>query len=176
MPDYNVVLSPGDINQQLVNAVIEIPTGSYLKVEYDRQLACFKVDRVEPKIYPKPMNYGFIPQTLDLDGDELDIIVITEAAIPTGVWLECRVVGVLNFIDDGEEDYKILAVPSDDRNSGDSIKSLADINERFKQQLVEHFTHYKDLKKPGATLVQGYGSIDDAMKIIRESIERYKKA
>ena len=173
MPDYNVILETGDIQNNLVNAVVEIPTGSNLKIEYDRERACFKVDRVEPAIYPKPMNYGFIPRTLDLDGDELDILVITSVAIPTGVWVECRVIGILNFIDDNEEDYKILAVPSDDRDSGDAIKTLDDLSARFKEQLREHFLHYKDLKKPNSTQVLGFGDLKDALKIIRESMDRY---
>jgi inorganic pyrophosphatase len=72
-------------------------------------------------------------------------------------------------------DHKIVVVPADDRNTGDSIKSLDDLGERWKQQVAEHFTHYKDLKKPGTTNVMGWGGIEDAKKIITESIERAKK-
>src|SRR5437773_569282 len=132
MADFNVVLDPGDWQNGQVNSVIEIPEGSHLKVEWDRKRACFIIDRVEPAIYPKPTNYGFIPQTLDEDGDELDALVVCSEPIPTGVWLSCKVVGVLNFEDDGEMDYKIVCVPSDDRDSGDSIHSLEDLGERWK--------------------------------------------
>jgi inorganic pyrophosphatase len=169
------VLDPGDWKNGSVNTVIEIPEGSHLKVEWDRKRAAFMIDRVEPAIYPKPTNYGFIPQTLDEDGDELDTLVVCSEPIPTGVWLEAKVIGVLNFEDDGEWDYKIVCVPADDRDSGDSIKTLDDLGERWKQKVVEHFTHYKDLKKPGTTNVMGWGNIDDAKKVIEESIERYKK-
>lgn len=173
MADFNQVLDPGDYQNGLVNTVIEIPQGSFLKIEWDRERAAFTLDRVEPSIYKKPVNYGFIPQTLDEDGDELDTLVVTGEPIPTGVWLKAKVIGVMNFIDDGDNDYKIVCVPEDDRNTGDSIHSLDDLGERWKQQIKEHFSHYKDLKKPGTTNVTGWGDIEEAKKIIAESIERY---
>ncbi len=173
MPDFNSVLTPGDYENAQLNVVIEIPQGSHLKIEYDRTRAAFMIDRVEPSIYAKPVNYGFIPQTKDEDGDELDVLVVTSEPIPTGVWLSCRVIGVLNFEDDGEGDHKIVAVPADDRDSGDSVKSLADLGERWQQKIVEHFSHYKDLKKPGSTKVLGWGDVEAAKQIIRDSIKRY---
>jgi inorganic pyrophosphatase len=72
-------------------------------------------------------------------------------------------------------DHKIIVVPADDRNTGDSITSVADLGQRWQQQIAEHFNHYKDLKKPGTTQVLGFGDIEEAKKIITESIERYKK-
>ncbi|HET9098104.1 MAG TPA: inorganic diphosphatase [Candidatus Saccharimonadales bacterium] len=174
MADFNVVLEPGDYQSGLVNTVVEIPEGSFLKIEWDRKRAAFMIDRVEPSIFAKPCNYGFIPQTLDEDGDELDTLVVCDEPIPTGVWLEARIIGVMNFVDDGENDYKIVVVPADDRNAGDRIKSLDDLGERWKQKIQEHFTHYKDLKKPGTTEVTGWGDIEEAKKIIEESIARYK--
>ncbi len=172
MADFNVVLTPGDWQNGVVNTVVEITQGSNMKIEWDRKRACFMVDRVEPTIFAKPCNYGFIPQTLDEDGDELDTLVVC-GPVPTGVWLEAKVIGVLNFEDDGEMDYKVVVVPADDRNTGDSINSLDDLGDRWKQQIEHHFTHYKDLKKPGSTKVMGWGSIDDAKNVIEESIERY---
>jgi inorganic pyrophosphatase len=173
MADFNQVLATGDYQNGIVNTVVEISQGSILKIEWDRERAAFMLDRVEPGIYAKPVNYGFIPQTLDEDGDELDTLVVCAEPIPTGVWLEAKVIGILNFIDDGEADHKVVVVPADDRNTGDSINSLDDLGERWKQMVVEHFTHYKDLKKPGSTVVEGWGDIEHAKKIIAESIERY---
>lgn len=174
MADYNQVLAPGDYQNGTVNTVIEIPQGSILKVEWDRTRACFMLDRVEPGIYAKPVNYGFIPQTLDEDGDELDTLVVCGEPIPTGVWTEATIIGVLNFEDDGDMDHKIVCVPADDRNSGDRIKTLDDLGERWKQQISEHFAHYKDLKKPGSTKVLGWGDAAAAKVIIKESIDRYQ--
>ena len=172
MPDFNKVLEVGDYQNGIVNTVVEIPQGSILKIEWDRKRAAFMLDRVEPSIYAKPVNYGFIPQTLGEDGDELDTLIVCDEPIPTGVWLEARIIGVMNFVDDGEADHKIVVVPSDDRNTGDSIKSLDDLGERWKQKVAEHFTHYKDLKKPGSTQVQGWGDIAEAQKVIADSIAR----
>jgi inorganic pyrophosphatase len=173
LADFNKVLTPGDWQNGLINAVIDIPMGSILKTEWDRERACFVLDRVEPSIYAKPVNYGFIPQTLDEDGDELDVLVVCSQAIPTGVYMEAKVIGIFNFEDDGEMDYKIVAVPADDRDSGDSVSSLDDLGQRWQRKIEEHFAHYKDLKKPGTTKVLGWGDIDDAKKIIKESCDRW---
>lgn len=175
MADFNQVLTPGDWQNGTVNTVVEIPQGSFLKIEWHRQTATFQIDRVEPSIYTKPTNYGFIPQTLDEDGDELDTLVVCDEPIPTGVWLEAKVVGVMNFVDDGDNDHKIVVVPADDRNTGDRIKSLDDLGERWKQKVAEHFAHYKDLKKPGTTVVEGWGDAEAAKQIIKESIDRWNQ-
>src|SRR3954470_22200649 len=173
MPDFNQVLDTGDYQNGTLNTVVEISQGSFLKIEWDRKRAAFMLDRVEPSIYAKPVNYGFIPQTLDEDGDELDTLIVCAEPLPTGIWLEAKIIGVLNFMDDGEADHKIVVVPADDRNTGDSINSLDDLGERWQQQITEHFTHYKDLKKPGSTKVEGFGDVEAAKAIIAESIERY---
>ena len=108
MADFNKVLEVGDWQNGVVNTVVEIPEGSILKIEWDRGRATFTLDRVEPAIFAKPCNYGFIPQTLDEDGDELDTLVVTDEPIPTGVWLEAKVLGVLNFEDESEEVFQKL--------------------------------------------------------------------
>lgn len=173
MADFNKVLEPGDYQNGIVNTVVEIPKGSTNKIEWDRERAAFMLDRVEPRIFAKPVNYGFIPQTLDEDGDELDTLVVTDQPITTGVWLEARILGIMNFEDDGEADHKIIVAPSDDRNTGDRLHSMDDLSDRWKQQVEHHFTHYKDLKKPGSTKVLGWGDAEAAKKVIAESIERY---
>jgi inorganic diphosphatase len=171
MADFNKVLDPGDVDGGLVNTVVEIPEGSRLKVEWDRQRAAFMLDRVEPKIFAKPCNYGFIPQTLDEDGDELDTLIICPEPLTTGVWLETRIIGVLRFEDDGEVDDKVVVVPADNRDD-DRINSLDDIPQLVKQ-LEHHFTHYKDLKKPGSTIVKGWGDVEEAKAIVKQCIDRY---
>ena len=174
MPDFNQVLTPGDYENGVVNTVVEIPEGSRLKVEWDRKHAAFTLDRVEPAIFAKPCNYGFIPQTLDEDGDELDTLIICPEPLATGVWLEAKIIGVMKFEDDGEVDDKIVVVPADNRDQGDWINSIND-DLALKQKLEHHFTHYKDLKKPGSTIVKGWGDATEAQKVIAECIERYKQ-
>ncbi len=159
---------------QSVNTVIEIPKGSMLKVEWDRKKEYFVLDRVEPGIFAKPVNYGFIPQTLDEDGDELDTLVVTAEPLATGVVLEdAKVLGLVDFVDDDENDHKIVVVPADDRHYGE-INSIDDLGEAWKKQIEHHFNHYKDLKKPGTTVVRGFEGVDAAWKIINECVERAK--
>ncbi len=175
MPDFNTILTPGNIDEGIINAIVDIPEGSSLKVEYNRALGIFELDRVEPNIFPKPVNYGFIPATKDTDGDELDVLLVCDEPIPTGVLVKAKVIGIFNFEDDGEMDYKIVCVPADDRNTGDAINSLDDLGNRWKQKIEFHFAHYKDLKKPGTTKVLGWGDIEDAKTIINECIARFKE-
>jgi inorganic pyrophosphatase len=141
MADFNKILTPGNVDEGMINVVIEIPTGSSHKIEWNRELATMQLDRVEPAIFAKPTNYGFIPQTLDEDGDELDVLLVTDEPLPTGVFLEARIIGVMEFADDEEVDDKI----------------------------------YKDLKKPGTTVVQGWGDIEKAKEITKKAIERWNE-
>ena len=175
MADFNKILEPGDYENGELNVVIEIPTGSNHKIEWDREHACFMLDRVEPIAFAKPCNYGFIPQTLDEDGDELDVLMITDQPLTTGIWMKGRILGVMKFVDDGEVDDKIICVPEDDRNNGDKYQTLEDLPKRTLEQIEFHFNHYKDLKKPGTTKVVAFEDLDTAKKVIKDAIERYKK-
>ncbi len=156
---------------QYVTTVIEIPQGSTLKIEWRRHDALFALDRVEPKIFAKPVNYGFIPQTLDEDGDELDALIITQEPLPMGLVIEqTRVIGMVDFEDDGENDHKIICVPMDDRNLGE-ITHVDQLGEQWKKQITHHFAHYKDLKK-GGTVVRGIVGPDEAWKVIAACSDR----
>lgn len=173
MADFNKILAPGDFKKGELNVVIEIPTGSNHKIEWDRKHACFMLDRVEPIAFAKPCNYGFIPQTLDEDGDELDALVITDQPLTTGIWMKARILGVMKFVDDGEVDDKIICVPEDDRNNGDKYQKLEDLPAQTLKQIEFHFNHYKDLKKPGSTKVKSFEGPAVAKKVIAAAIERY---
>lgn len=173
MADFNQILTPGNVDDSIVNVVIEIPMGSTHKIEWNRQLGTMQLDRVEPAIFAKPTNYGFIPQTLDEDGDELDVLLVTNEPLPTGVFLEAKIIGVMKFEDDGEVDDKIVAVPADDRTTGNAYNSLEDLPQQLLKQVEFHFNHYKDLKKAGSTTVKSWGDIDEAKAVIHESIERW---
>ncbi len=172
--DYNSLFTPY-AEDKTIHTVIEIPMGSSHKIEFNRKKNAMMLDRVEPKIFAKPTNYGFIPGTLDDDGDELDTLVITEEPLATGIVLEATVIGVLEFEDDGEMDHKVICVPADDRNTGNRIQSLADLGDQWQKQIEHHFTHYKDLKKPGSTKVLGFGDAQKAHEVIAECIERWNK-
>lgn len=158
-------------DQDHVTTVIEIPKGSMLKVEWRRREQFFALDRVEPGIFAKPASYGFIPQTLDEDGDELDTVVVTEEPLPMGLVIEdARVIGMIDFEDDGENDHKIIVVPADDRHYG-PIKHVDELGEQWKRIITHHFDHYKDLKK-GGTHVRGIVGPDEAWKVVAECVKR----
>ena len=173
MVDFNKILDAGDVDGGEINVVVEIPTGSNHKIEWNRELACFELDRVEPIAFAKPCNYGFIPQTLVEDGDELDALILTEQPLTTGIFLKAKVIGVMKFVDDGEVDDKIIVVPADDRNNGNAYNSLEDLPKQLIKQLEFHFNHYKDLKKAGTTKVEGFFGIDVAKEVIKESQKRW---
>ncbi len=173
MADFNKILTPGDYENGEINVVIEIPTGSNHKIEWDRNHACFMLDRIEPVAFAKPTNYGFIPQTLDEDGDELDVLLVTDQPLTTGIYTKARILGVMKFVDGGEVDDKIIAVVADDRNNGDCYQTLADLPEQLIKQIEFHFNHYKDLKKPGSTEVKEFAGLDEAKKVIADAIQRW---
>ena len=173
MADFNMILTPGDYKNNSINVVVEIPTGSNHKIEWDRDKACFMLDRVEPMAFAKPCNYGFIPQTLDEDGDELDVLMITDQPLTTGIWMKAKILGVMKFVDGGEVDDKVICVPADDRNNGDAYQKLEDLPAQTLKQIEHHFNHYKDLKKPGSTQVKGFFGLEEAQKVIEDAIARY---
>ena len=176
MADFNKVLTPGDYENGELNVVIEIPTGSNHKIEWDREHACFMLDRVEPIAFAKPCNYGFIPQTIDEDGDELDVLMITDQPLTTGIWMKAKILGVMKFVDGGEVDDKIICVPADDRNNGDMYEKLEDLPKQLIKQIEFHFNHYKDLKKAGSTEVKGFFGLDVAKEVSAESIKRWDES
>ncbi len=170
--DFDKLFNFGE-DSKYINSVVEIPKDSSLKIEFDREKKVFLLDRVEPAIFKKPVNYGFIPGTTDEDGDPLDTLIITDEPLATGIVVKARVVAVLNFVDDGENDYKIVCVPEDDRNSTQHITSLSDLTDQWKKQIEFHFNHYKDLKKPGTTVVNSWGDENEAWQVIEDCVKRF---
>jgi len=80
---------------------------------------------------------------------------------------------VMKFVDEGEVDDKVVAVPADDRNNGDAIKTLADLPQQLIKQIEFHFNNYKALKKPGSTKVESWGDIEEAKVVIQDAIDRW---
>ncbi|HZJ34527.1 MAG TPA: inorganic diphosphatase [Candidatus Angelobacter sp.] len=175
MVDFDKTLTPGDIEDGIVNVVVEIPAGSIDKVEWHREKTDFELDRVEPLKFTEPSNYGFIPHTLNEDGNELDALIISEESMPTGAISKAKIIGIMKFDDEGETDDKIIVVPVDDINNGSAIKILSDIPKQKIDQITNYFTHYKDMIKPNSTIVKGWGDISEAKDIIYKSIELWEK-
>src|SRR5258708_19967897 len=136
MLDYTR-LPAGDGAPSLVNAVIEIPKDSVNKYEYDKQFHVFKLDRTLFSQVHYHGDYGFIPCTLGQDGDPLDVLVLVEAPSFPGCLMEVRPIGVLEMVDQGKKDEKILAVAESDP----LYKDVHDYSQVFshKAKEIQHF-------------------------------------
>lgn len=172
MVDYNKQIPVGDYSNSLVSVVIEIPMGSTDKIEWNPKTKNFEVDRKEPSSFVEPINYGFIPKTIGGDGDNLDALVVFDGAISTGIVVKARVLGVMNFLDEGEVDDKIVVVPV---IGNDLILSIDDLPKQKIEEIEYHFSNYKEYKKPGSTSILGWAGVDEATKIITESVERWSE-
>ena len=128
-------VSPGDNMPEIVNAIIEIPKGSKAKYEIDKETGLLKLDRIIYSSFHYPINYGFVPQTLGLDGDPLDILVMCSESIQPLCLVEATVIGNMQMIDNGEEDDKIIAVATNDP----TVNHITNINELPKHFLLPHF-------------------------------------
>jgi inorganic pyrophosphatase len=170
MPDY-VKLPIGNDAPQRVNVVIEIPKDSSNKYEYDKHLHVFRLDRTLFSPVHYPGDYGFIPHTLGLDGDPLDVLVLVEAPSFPGCLIEVRPIGVLAMIDQGKKDEKILAVAESDP----LYRDFQDCSQVLPHQLreIEHFfAIYKNLEGKKTEIV-GWQTADVARRIIVEAQKRF---
>lgn len=156
-----------------LNAVIEIPKLSRIKYELDKESGLIKVDRVLYSPMHYPTNYGFVPKTLWDDGDPLDILVMSHEPFVPGALVDARPVGVLNMIDDGESDAKILAVPSKDPRFN-SIKNISDIEPHSLEEIQHFFKVYKDLQKKEVK-IGGWEGREKALEAVIHSFKLYKE-
>ena len=159
----------------VVNAIVEINSGSINKYELITESGQLKLDRVGYSSLAYPFSYGAIPQTWDYDNDPIDVCIVnvTEPLVP-GSLVEARVIGIMKFEDSGEIDDKVIAVLADDRRS-DHIKSIEDLGEQFIKEATYYWEHYKHLKKPGAGVTKGFFDKNEAVKVIKECEDRYKE-
>ena len=156
-----------------VNALIEIPQGSRAKYEVDKDTGLLKLDRVIYSSFQYPVNYGFIPQTLGLDGDPLDILVLCSQSIRSLCLVEANVIGNMQMIDSGQEDDMIIAVAAQDP-SVNHFRRIEELPQHFLLELKNFFEQYKVLenKKVEIDTFQDQGI---AFRIIKESIDLYNE-
>ena len=169
-------VSPGSKAPDQFNVIIEIPMNADpVKYEVDKESGAIFVDRFMGTAMHYPCNYGYIPQTLSQDGDPADVLVITPFALPPGVVVTCRPLGVLNMDDESGGDAKLVAVPTEKiLPLYNHIQKLEDLNPLVTQQIQHFFEHYKDLEKGKWVKVKGWDGIEAAKKEVVDSIERYK--
>lgn len=166
-------VSIGKNPPEYVNGIIEIPKGSRAKYEIDKESGLIKLDRVIYASMYYPLNYGFIPQTLGEDHDPLDIVVLTQVEVVPRCLIPSKVIGVMQMVDRGEADDKIIAVAEQDA-SVSHIQDVSELPEYFRVELKHFFENYKTLENK-KVVVDEFLSKDRAMKIISKSIEFYKE-
>lgn len=165
----------GDDAPNEVNVIIEIPKGSNNKYEIDKATGLIKLDRANYSAAPFPYDYGFVPQTLWDDNDALDVIVLTTFPLQTGILVQVRPVAVMEMIDSGESDYKIIAVPTEDKRWED-VQDLGDINKHTIKEFQHFLETYKALKsKPSPVEIKSIKGKVEAIAAIKKSVELYKQ-
>ena len=154
-------------------AVVEISKGSKQKYEMDKKTGLLKLDRILYTSTHYPANYGFIPHTLAADNDPLDVLILcSESLIPMSL-VKCYPIGVIVMEDNGSVDEKIIAIPFADPNYN-SYKSINDLPKHVFDEMRHFFSVYKELEDKH-TSVDVASDREEALKIINQSMENYKK-
>jgi inorganic pyrophosphatase len=156
-------------------AVIEIPKGSRNKYEVDHETGRVYLDRVLFTSFVYPTDYGYFENTLGLDGDPVDVLVLLDYPLFPGVGLKVRPVAVFKMTDDGGSDAKVIAVLEKDPRWS-HIQDIDDIPEFTKKEIEHFFEHYKDLEPSKWVKTEGWQGRAEAEQIVIEGIERLAAA
>lgn len=160
-------------NPLVVDAFIEIPRGSQNKYEYDKEAGAFRLDRVLYSPMHYPADYGFLKNTLALDGDPLDILVLTTFPTFPGCIISSRVIGVLVMTDDKGQDEKLLGVPVDDPRWNE-LRQLDDVPSHTLKEIEHFFKVYKDLENKQTT-IERWENGEKAAQLYEECVLRYQE-
>jgi len=162
----------GENAPRIVNAIIEIPQGSRCKYEIDKPTGLLKLDRVIYSSFYYPCNYGFIPQTYGDDKDPLDILVITTLPVVPLTLMEAKVIGVMQMIDGGDADDKIIAVAANDPGVN-YYNNIEQLPKHFFDELRHFFEEYKKLENK-TVVVEEFADKSKALKVVEDAIRLYK--
>ncbi len=152
-----------------MNVIVEINKGSHNKYEIDKATGLIALDRVAHTGQDFPFDYGFVPQTLWDDGDALDVILLTTYPLVPGILVRARPVAIMNMIDSGDADDKVIAVPTDDPRWKET-KDLGDVNKHTLKEIEHFYSTYKKLQNKEVT-VNGFQGRAEA----EAAFERGKK-
>jgi inorganic pyrophosphatase len=166
MVDY-LHLPLGESAPEVVNMVVEIPLQSSNKYEYDKKLGVFRLDRNLFSPVHFPGDYGFLPSTLSHDGDPLDVIVLVDAPSFPGCIMEVRPIGVLDMLDQGIHDEKLLAVGKSNPRYKD-VWNYSEIYPHILREITHFFSIYKDLEGKRVE-TKGWQDASAARGLITES-------
>jgi len=166
-------ISAGEKAPRIVNAVIEIPQGSRAKYEIDKDSGLLKLDRVIYSTFYYPINYGFIPQSYGDDKDPLDILVITSLPVQAMCLMEAKVIGVMQMIDAGDADDKIIAVCNTDPGVN-HYNNVEEMPKHFFSELRHFFEEYKRLENK-SVVVEEFGDKSKALKVVEDAMNLYQE-
>jgi inorganic pyrophosphatase len=159
-----------------INVIVEVPVGGEpIKYEMDKKAGTLVVDRFLYTSMRYPGNYGFMPHTLSGDGDPLDVLIANQRGIVPGAIVAVRPIGVLRMQDEAGIDEKIIAVPVPRLTRRyDQVQDYTQLPDITIKQIEHFFEHYKDLEEFKWVKALGWGDVNEAKRIILESIERAK--
>ncbi len=160
------------MNPIVVEAFIEIPAGSQNKYEWDKEKGRLRLDRVLYSPVHYPTDYGFIDNTLEEDGDPIDILVLVTHPTVPGCLVDARVVGVLSMVDDKGVDNKLLSVPVRDPRF-DGVHDLKDVPAHVLREIEHFFRTYKDLEGK-LTVMHGWKGTEEALIILERARAAYR--
>jgi inorganic pyrophosphatase len=164
-------ITPGELLPNEYTAIIEIPTGSSVKYELDKETGLLRLDRILYSAVYYPANYGFIPQTLAEDDDPLDVLVLCQEPMAPLTMVAARTIGLMTMLDSGKNDHKILAVAVDDPEYNGYLEANELPPHRL-TMLRRFFQDYKLLE--GRTVeVNEFQPAAAALPIILDALERY---
>ncbi len=161
------------MEEKIVEVLIEIPKGSRNKYEFDKERKIIRFDRMLFSSVHYPSDYGFIPETLALDGDPLDALVLLWEPTFPGCLIEAKPIGLFMMKDENLPDEKILCVPVKDP-LWNHIKDLSDVPPHLLKEIEHFFSIYKELEQK-KVMVEGWKDKRAAVQSIKESMERYQK-
>lgn len=166
-------ITAGKDAPHIINVIIEIPKGSKNKYELDKETGLIMLDRALHTAQDYPFDYGFMPQSHWEDGDPLDVVVLTTYPLAPGVLVKVRPIGIVNMIDDGDSDAKIIAVPDKDPRF-DEIHDLPDVNKHTLKEIEHFFLTYKQIQKKDVR-IEGIEPKAAAIEAIEKSQDLYRK-
>ncbi len=156
-----------------INVIVEVFRGSKNKYEIDKKTGLIALDRVMHTAQDFPFDYGFVPQTLWDDDDALDVVILTTYPLYPGILVRTRPVAIMQMIDSGDPDDKIIAVPADDPRWKDT-KDLSDINKHTLREMKHFYSTYKALQGK-EVVIKGFKGKKEAEKAFERSLDLYSK-
>ena len=166
-------LDSSRINPEDFMCVIEIPNGSKVKYELDKQSGLLKMDRILYTSTHYPANYGFIPRTYADDLDPLDVLVLCSENIYPLTLVQCYPIGYITMLDNGRNDYKVIAIPFNDPTYN-SYHDISELPQHIFDEMVHFFSVQKTLENK-ETVVDEVRGKEEAVEIIRQAIDNYQE-